>query len=111
MAKLETKVTGNFHIILSRITSAVMSGSVTATLEDSSDFGQEGCRCAVRVFERYSSLGGNRVSLNITLFERGDELFLSAISSGGSQGMFIKMNTFGESSFLDTIRETVREFL
>ena len=63
-------------------------------------------RCSVRVFERYSAMGGNRVSLNITLFQNGNgPVKLSAITSGGSQAMLFKINTFGESAFLDRLRE------
>ena len=60
---------------------------------------------SVRVFERYSYMGGNRVSLNVTLFGNGDTIQLSAITSGGSQAMFFKINTFGEEAFLDKLRE------
>ena len=64
-----------------------------------------GVRCAVRVYERYSLAGGNRLSLTLTLLGQGEELFLSAIAAGGSQGMFLKLNTFGEESFLEKVRE------
>ena len=61
----------------------------------------------MRVYERYSYFGGNRVSLSVTLVGRGEELFLSAITSGGSQAMFFKVNTWGEESFLDALEEVV----
>ena len=73
--------------------------------KDASDFCGENARCSVRVFERYSVIGGNRVSLNVTLFQNGDEIHLSAISSGGSQALFWKINTLGENAFLDKLRE------
>ncbi len=105
MAKLERTLTGNFDEILARIHSGVMSGSVSATLEDSSDFRDGSARCSVRVFERYSYAGGNRVSMNVTLFQAGDgPVRLCAITAGGSQAMFFKINTWGEESFLDTLR-------
>ena len=63
----------------------------------------DGVRCAVRVYERYSWTGGNRLSMSLTLFGSGSELQLSAITSGGSNAMFFKMNTIGEDAFLDTI--------
>ncbi len=76
------------------------------SLEDSSDFSSGNARCSVRVFERYSYTGGNRVSLSVTLFQSGSgEVHLSAIAAGGSQGMFFKLNTFGEEAFLDKLRE------
>jgi hypothetical protein len=60
------------------------------------------------VFERYSYAGGNRVSLTVTLFQNGDEpIRLSAITTGGSQAVFFKINTWGEEAFLDKLRELV----
>ena len=106
MAKLETTLKGDFKQLLSRIEEGILNGSVSATLEDASDFGSENSRCSVRVFERYSAMGGNRVSMNVTLFQAEEGIIhLSAITSGGSQAMFFKINTFGEESFLDTLRE------
>ena len=106
MAKLETIVKGNFDGILSRIEQGILNGSMSATLEDRSDFTDGAARVSVRVFERYSWIGNNRVSLNVTLFQSGDgPVRLSAIASGGSQAMFFKINTFGEEAFLDKLRE------
>ena len=105
MAKFEKTITGDFDSILHRIEEGIINGSVSASLEDSSDFCMGDTRCSVRVFERYSYMGGNRVSLNVTLFGNGDTIQLSAITSGGSQAMFFKINTFGEEAFLDKLRE------
>lgn len=106
MAKLEKTLTGDFNQILSKIEKGIINGSMSATLEDTSDFYCDGARCSVRVFERYSYMGGNRVSLNVTLFQNGvGPIQLSAITSGGSQAMFFKLNTMGEEAFLDKLRE------
>ena len=88
----------------------MLNGSASASFEDGSDWEASGVRCAVRVFERYSWTGGNRVSMNLTLVGSGDELFLSAITSGGSQAMFWKMNTIGEESFLDCVAELAEHY-
>ncbi len=105
MAKYEKTITGDFNEILYRIEDGIMSGSVSASLEDSSDFRIGDTRCSVRVFERYSYMGANRVSLSVTLFGNGDTIHLSAITSGGSQAMFLKINTFGENAFLKKLRD------
>ena len=106
MAKLEKTLTGRFDDILTRIEQGILNGSISASLEDQSDFADGAARVSVRVFERYSWMGNNRVSLNVTLFQAGDgPVRLSAITSGGSQAMFIKINTFGEEAFLDKLRE------
>lgn len=106
MAKLERTLNGDYNSILKRITDGIMGGSVSASLEDFSDFRSGVARCSVRVFERYSYAGGNRVSLSVTLFQNGDDaIHLSAITSGGSQAMFFKVNTWGEEAFLEKLEE------
>lgn len=106
MAKYETTVRGDFSAVLNKITDGILNGSFTASLEDSSDFRSGDARCSVRVFERYSYMGSNRVSLNVTVFQNGgDPIKVSAITSGGSQAMFFKVNTFGEEAFLDKLKE------
>ena len=105
MAKYERYFQGDFDTVLERIHNGILSGSFSASYEDGSDV----ARCAVRVYERYSAMGGNRVSLNVMLTGVGEELFLSAITSGGSQAMFFKINTFGEEAFLDCLREIAEQ--
>ena len=106
MAKLEQTLNGNFDQILEKIEDGILNGSSSASLEESSDFRSGAARCSVRVFERYSYMGGNRVSLNVVLFQNGNEgIHLSAITSGGSQAIFFKINTWGEENFLDKLRE------
>lgn len=110
MAKYECSLNGEFDGLLYRIEDGILRGSLSASYEDGSDLTESGIRCAVRVYERYSMLGGNRVSLNVTLVGNGKRLFLSAITSGGSQAVLFKVNTFGEEAFLDRLREIVEEY-
>ncbi len=106
MAKYETSISGDFDALLHKIEDGIISGSMSASLEDSSDFRDGDSRCSVRVFERYSYAGGNRLSMNVTLFQVGQgPIYLSAITSGGSQAMFFKINTWGEDAFLDKLKE------
>ena len=107
MAKAERTLHGDFYNILNNLTEGILKGSISATLEEESDFTSGTARCAVRVFERYSFSGGNRVSLTLTLFQGGPDepIQLSAITSGGSQATFFKLNTWGEEAFLDKVLE------
>ncbi len=106
MAKLEKTIIGNFDEILKKIENGIMSGSISATLEEKSDFVCDNNKCSVRVFERYSYTGGNRLSLSITLFQIDDKkIHISAITSGGSNAIFFKVNTIGEKAFLDRLEE------
>ena len=104
MAKYERRFSGDFYSALSALHDGILNGSASATYEDGSDCTAGDVRCAVRVYERYSLAGGNRVSLNLTLVGNGQDLFLSAITSGGSQAVFLKLNTIGEESFLADVR-------
>lgn len=108
MAKYERRLNGDFHEFLRVLHDGVISGSMTASYEDGSDVQAGETLCAVRVYERYSMTGDNRVSLNITLVGSQRDFFLSAITSGGSQATFFKLNTFGEESFLSHV-ETIAE--
>lgn len=98
-------MTGDFDRVLTYLHDGILEGSASATYEDGSDYASSEVRCAVRVYERYSAFGSNRVSLNLTLMGRGEELFLSAITSGGSQAVLFKLNTVGEEAFLDKLME------
>lgn len=109
MAKLECKLQGDFDQILHELDDVIME-SISATLEEYSDFEIGNCRCAIRVYERYSFIGGNRVSLSITLLQEGEVLLLSAITSGGSAAAFFKLNTMGENAFLDKIGDVIDKY-
>ena len=112
MAKIERSINEDFDQLLSNIENGILNSSISATLEDASDFQSGTARCSVRIFERYSYAGGNRVSLNITLFQNGeDPVQLSAITAGGSQAVFFKINTLGEEAFLDKLIELLDVYL
>jgi len=107
MAKFETYLRGDFAVILKAIEQGILHGSASASLEDGSNFASGEFRCAVRVFERYSMAGGNRLSMNVTLLDDGRRVYLSAITAGGSKAVFFKVNTFGEETFLNALRKIV----
>ena len=102
----------NFDKLLRKLEQEIPDSSWSADLEAGSDFKEGDARCSVRVFERYSMIGGNRLSLTLTLFQNGDSpIRLSAITAGGSQAVFFKVNTLGEESFLDDVKDLLEEIL
>ncbi|MBQ9122901.1 MAG: hypothetical protein IJY10_05340 [Lachnospiraceae bacterium] len=106
MAKLERSIKGDFTQVKERIKNGILQGSISASLEDISYFSSKDAKCCVMVFERFSYMGNNRVSMNVTLFQNGEEdIQLSAITSGGSQAVFFKVNTWGEDAFLEKLIE------
>lgn len=111
MAKYEVTLHGNFGNVINTLHNEIMSGSLSASFEDSSSYSVDGVRVEVRVYERYSWSGNNRLSLTITLIGKGTTLKLSAITAGGSSGLFFKVNTWGEEAFLGKVREVVEKKL
>ena len=108
MAKLTRTVKGDMDQVIRNITDEILGGSASASLEESTDFSHGSARCSVRVFERYSMIGSNRVSLNLTFFQSDDSpIYISAVTSGGSQAVFMKVNTMGEEAFLDKVQEAI----
>lgn len=105
MAIYTRYIDGNFNETLEKIHNGILDSSLSASYEDGSDWEKGDVKCAVRVYERYSTFGGNRVSLNVTLVGTDGEVFLTGITSGGSQAVFFKINTLGEDAFLDCLVE------
>ena len=102
----------NFDKLLRKLENEIPDSSWSADLEAGSDFKEGDARCSVRVFERYSMMGGNRLSLTLTMFQNGDSpIRLSAITAGGSQAVFFKVNTLGEESFLEDVKNLLEEIL
>lgn len=110
MAMMEWTLQGDFDRLMRHLDDGILRGSISASFEDGNEVALGDVRCATRVYERYSYLGKNRVSLTIALMGRGRDLHLTAITSGGSQAVFFKINTFGEGAFLDKLEQVVREF-
>ena len=111
MAKYERSLEGDFDEVLQKLHNDITKGSASASFEDGSDLSTGPVRLAVRVYERYSMMGGNRVSMNITLLGNGRSLFISAITAGGSQAVFFKLNTIGENAFLNSCSRSVEDYI
>jgi len=72
----------NFDKLLRKLENEIPDSSWSEDLEAGSDFKEGDARCSVRVFERYSMMGGNRLSLTLTMFQNADSpIRLSAITA------------------------------
>jgi hypothetical protein len=101
MAQYQHELTADVDGFVAYLDRAIPQGSITAKFEAASDIRIGDARMVVRVYERFSAIGGNRVSLCISILAVGQMLALSAVTAGGSQAMFFKVNRFGEDAFLD----------
>ena len=72
MAKFERTIENQkLYPLLQQMEQGILDSSLSAHLESGSDFEDGDARCSVRVFERYSMVGGNRLSLTVTMFQQG----------------------------------------
>ena len=110
MAQHERTLAGDADALVAHLDQQIVSGSITANLEECSDQRLGDARMLVRTYERYSAMGGNRVSLNVCVLAVGQQLAVSAMTAGGSQAMFFKLNTFGEEAFLDKAVQALDAF-
>jgi hypothetical protein len=110
MAQENYVLTGEVSRFITHLDTAITQGSATAKLEGSAERRIGDARMVVRVYERYSTLGGNRVSLSVSVLAVGQQMEVSVITSGGSTAMFWKVNTFGEDAFLKRAEDAIRRY-
>lgn len=111
MAKYECTVRGDFNHFSQYLHDEILNGSMSASYEDGCSYKIDGRSFSMGVYERYSYAGGNRVSLSVMLTQESDNTIrLCAVTSGGSQAMFFKINTWGEESFLGKLQEAVENY-
>ena len=113
MAKFECIIpnTYDFDETLTYFHNHIMNSGISASFEDGSDYRVGDTRLSVRVYERYTLMGGNRLSMTMTFACTGEgkEIFASAITSGGGQGV-VKIIGWGEDSFLAFFQEAAKLF-
>ena len=97
--KFESYLNGSFDEMLSVIDKDTLGKTISLSLEESIDYKHQ-YRVSVRAFERYSMIGDNRVSANLTLIETDDKPYLILTTTGGSQAIIFKINNIGEETFL-----------
>lgn len=110
MAKYTCQLQGTMQQFCHFLKDELIRSSFSASLEEEDYYQIHDVNVRTLVFERYSYTGKNRLSLTINVAEYQNRIRVTAISSGGSQGMFFKINTFGEDAFLEKFIEAVKKF-
>lgn len=110
MAELYRKITGSFDHLLDYLDDGILNSGVTISLKGAREFVSNGCRAAVRVYERYAFLGGNRMSLTLLLLQSDEDIEVYAVGSGGSQAAFFKINTWSEQGFVDDVARLLNDY-
>ena len=110
MAIYRTKVKAELSEFSGYIEKKLAEQSTTFTVEHTSEVVSGDAHMKVVACERFSWLGSSRVSLTLSYLARDGWVDLVATSTGGSQAMFFKVNTWGEENFLQTLTNAVQSF-
>lgn len=110
MAQFQKTMYAPINQITNYLKTTMPSSSISCSHEATGTMEVEGVTCHVLVFERYSWTGKNRVSLNITLVGNHEVTKIFAVSAGGSQATFLKVNTIGEESFLNSFISVLNKY-
>lgn len=110
MAKIERIISGDFDNLKDYIKKELPKESITFSLEEEFAGTANGKKYWIIACERYAALGANRTSLCMTMLEEEGGNHIMATGTGGSQGTFIKINTWSESEFLGTLDSVLNRY-
>lgn len=110
MAKYSCELHGSFNHFCQFLKNELINSSFSASIEDEHYYDIHDVHVGILILERYSYSGSNRLSLSITITEYQNLLHVTAITSGGSQALFFKINTLGEDAFLDKFKEAIQQY-
>lgn len=111
MAKYELSLKADFDEFVTAVKSGVYNRSSTISLEEESSITAGNVRIHSVAYERYAFMGKNRSSLNVTFVGCDGIVHLIGFGTGGSSAVFLKVNTWSEEAFLDTLIDAVEEFM
>ena len=110
MATTTRTVVGQLSEVVPFLEAGVLGRSRSASAEAAVDLGTSAGGIAVRGYERFSMMGNNRVGMSVTAIQDGPYVHIVGITLGGSQAMFLKLNTIGEEEFLATLNSTISQW-
>ncbi len=105
-----TSLKGSADALAEHLDERITSGSASASIEHKGELKLGDARMVLRTYERYSLMGGNRVTLSVSILAVGDAMEVALTTSGGSQAVFLKVNTVGEETFMQKALEAVGSF-
>ncbi|MFW2489018.1 DUF6054 family protein [Clostridium chromiireducens] len=111
MAKYEKTISGQFEKVLYRLENDIAGSGITMNLVDKSNYTSGDTTVAVRVYDKYFMRNGNRASLSLTVVGNGRDIFVSAIGSGGGQGILFNFSLGAESDMVAIVEKSVERMV
>jgi hypothetical protein len=107
MAKYEKTITGQFEEVVNHLENDIANSGISMNLVDESNYTTGDTKIAVRVYDKYFARNGNRASLNLTVIGYNRNIYISAIGSGGGQGVFFNFSLGAEDSMVAVVEESI----
>jgi len=111
MAKYENTISGQFEKILNSLENDIEGSGISMNLVDKSDYTSRDTNIAVRVYDKYFMRNGNRASLSLTVVGNGSDIFISAIGSGGGQGILFNFSLGAEDDMVAVVEKSVERMV
>jgi hypothetical protein len=110
VAKYEKTITGQFDHVLDHLRNDISNSGMSTRLVDESYHSSGNTQIAVLVYDKYFMRNGNRASLSLTVVGYGREVFISAIGSGGGQGIFLNFSLGAEDNLVAIVQKSVEQW-
>lgn len=101
---------GSGDALAAHLDEAIPKFSISASIEHREELSIGDARMILRTYERYSMMGGNRLTLSVSILAVGDQMEVALTTSGGSGAVFFKINTLNEGAFMDKGLEALDAF-
>lgn len=97
--------------LVEHLQTQILSKSISASLEHEFFYQHADVEVWQGTFERFSWIGGNRLSAHVVVTGYQGDVHLTVSTAGGSQALFFKINTFGEERFLNEIMDGIDRYI
>lgn len=113
MAKCIIQIPGSIEEFTQYFKSAILDAKAFTAIKHQFRTRVNDVICHVQIFEGYTFMGGNWLSMNVTVLEHNGVLKVAIMTSGGSNGLFLKNWSLGveaEEKMLKTAETIIREY-
>ncbi|MDD2261992.1 MAG: DUF6054 family protein [Clostridia bacterium] len=109
MSKFEKVVKGSFYDISEKLHNDISNSAVSINLVDEARKEVNGCEMLVRVYDKYFMRNSSRASLTVAMISNkdNDEIYVSAIGSGGGTGVFLRFDWGAENNLVYLVEDSL----
>ena len=109
MSKFEKVVKGSFYDISEKLHNDISNSAVSINLVDEARKEVNGCEMLVRVYDKYFMRNSSRASLTVAMISNkdNDEIYVSAIGSGGGTGVFLRLDWGAENNLVYLVEDSL----